>query len=149
MSNGISKPVYRKYTGEDASADDGYFVLLQDWSPCSLKCGGGTTTQQWLCVPHKNKGHPCLGDSELTKKCNEQNCPSVESSNGINLPPANPTHVNLKPIYKALPYSNRPQQFVKCFIKENDVLYKSKEFDPEKKMDIKVPGRIIMNTQSI
>jgi len=33
--------------------------------------------------------------------------------------------------------------------KENDVLYKSKEYDPLKRNDVKVPGRIIMNTQTI
>ena len=149
MGNKSSKPAVRKYTGPDASPDDGYFILLQDWSECSLKCGGGTMTQQWMCVPPKNKGKACPGDDIWTKKCNEHACPSAQLTSSITPPSKDNRHVNLPPLYKALPYSNRPQQYVKCFIKENDVLYKSKEYDPLKRNDVKVPGRIIMNTQTI
>jgi len=141
------EPKIEKYQGRGASGDDGYWILLQDWSVCSLKCGGGQQTQQWLCVPPKNHGKPCIGDSLRSKPCNIQACPSV-SEKAIELK-SDKTHVTLKPIYKAMPYSKRPQQFVKCLIKENDVLYKTKEYDPERKHTVKVPGRIVMNTKTI
>jgi len=147
MNNQQRGPVIVRYKGADATADDGYWVLLQDWSDCSLKCGGGTQTQQWMCVPPKNKGKPCLGNETRIKKCNEKPCPNVGFEHSL-IKKA-PHSVTLAPIYKALPFSNRPQQYIKCLIKENDVLYKTKEYDPEKKTDVKVPGRIVMNTQTI
>lgn len=141
------QPKIEKYNGRGASVDDGYWILLQDWSTCSLKCGGGEQTQQWLCVPPKNQGKPCVGVSIRRKPCNDKPCPSTTVTGIIKADDS--THITLKPIYKALPYSKRPQQYVKCLIKENDVLYKTKEYDPEKKTSIKVPGRIVMNTKTI
>ncbi len=147
LNNKANGPVIVKYKGRDASEDDGYWVLLQDWSECSVKCGGGTQEQQWICVPPRNKGKPCMGDNIRERKCNPQSCPEV-TIQGPSIP-QNPNHVNLAPIYKALPYSKRPQQYIKCFIKENDILYLTKEYDPELKKETKVPGRIVMNTQTI
>jgi len=140
-------PVIVKYKGKDASPDDGYWILLQDWSDCSLKCGGGTQLQQWMCVPAKNKGMPCLGEPIRKRKCNNQPCPSVKKDGPLIAPMKNV--VTLTPIYKAMPYSQRPQQYIKCVIKENDVLYQTTEFDPEKKEKTKIPGRIVMNTKTI
>ena len=147
MNNADKGPVIVKYKGPDASHDDGYWILLQDWSDCSLLCGGGEQIQQWMCVPPKNKGKPCIGDAERKRKCNEVACPGVTTEKAEEK--STSKHVTLPPIYKALPFSLRPQQYIKCLIKENDVLYKTIEYDPAKKTPVKVPGRIVMNTQTI
>merc|ERR1712032_371763 len=59
---------------------DGYWLLLQDWSPCSLKCGGGMSYQQWMCVPPKSGGKKCQGKSIKTKKCNTSKCPGIDAA---------------------------------------------------------------------
>jgi len=35
---------------------DGYWMLLNNWTKCTLSCGGGKSYQQWLCVPPKDGG---------------------------------------------------------------------------------------------
>jgi len=143
------QPKIEKYSGRGASGDDGYWIMLQDWSVCSVKCGGGEKIQQWMCVPPKNHGKPCIGAAIRKKVCNANPCPdTIAKKSGIEKK-NDKTHVTLKPIYKAMPYSKRPQQYVKCLIKENDVLYMSREHDPEKKHSVKVPGRVVMNTKTI
>ena len=142
------EPKIDRYAGRGASPDDGYWILLQDWSECSLKCGGGEKVQQWMCVPPKNQGKPCIGDSMRKKPCNQEACPEIGKTGAVSLK-SDSTHITLKPIYKAMPYSKRPQQYIKCYIKENDVLYKTNEYDPQKKLVSKVPGRIVMNTKTI
>lgn len=132
------------------SANDGYLILLQDWSPCSVKCGGGISTKQWMCVPPKNKGKPCPGDVIEERKCNLKPCPRAPgvlfSNDQLN---NEKDHVTLKPIYIALPFSARPQNYVECVIKESDVLYATKEYDPEQKNKVKVPARMVMNPNTI
>ena len=142
------KPVMPKIRRGGPSHDDGYMILLQDWSECSVKCGGGFSTQQWMCVPPRKKGLPCPGASIMTKPCNKKPCPSV---NGVSLglPKNDKTHVTLNPIYTALPFSSRPQNYVECEIKESDIFYVTKEFDVNKKLEVKVPARLVMNTQTI
>ena len=56
---------------------DGYWILLSDWSECTLKCGGGYRYQQWMCIPPKRGGKPCVGQAIRTKPCNRQPCPNV------------------------------------------------------------------------
>jgi len=128
-------------------ADDGYLLLLQDWSACSVKCGGGISTRQWMCVPPKNKGRPCPGETIQTRKCHKKPCPQV--INSLHLPKNDKNHVTLTPKYVALPFSKRPQSYVQCEIKENDVLYNTNEFDPNRKQKVKVPARLVMNTHTI
>ena len=49
---------------------DGYWIVLQNWSQCSLKCGGGISTLHRMCIPPKKGGKPCQGKNILTKECN-------------------------------------------------------------------------------
>jgi hypothetical protein len=53
---------------------NGKWIILQDWSECSLKCGGGTTVLHRFCVPPEGDGKPCEGDAILIKKCNTHPC---------------------------------------------------------------------------
>jgi len=90
-----------------------------------------------MCIPPKKKGHPCVGSAIRTRICNKDPCPNVGLRNTLPMPVNDETHVTLKPIYKAMSFSKRPQQYVKCQIKENDILYKSIDYDPNKKMQSK------------
>jgi hypothetical protein len=144
-----SKPLEKHYRGIDSSTDDGYWVLLSVWSQCSLKCGGGEQTQQWICFPPKNKGKPCIGESIEKRSCNQGPCPNVISGGENLIAPPKPNSTILQPVYKALPFSNSRQQYIKCVIKENDILYKTTEYDPDKRISTGIPARIVMNTRSI
>lgn len=122
---------------------DGFWLLLQDWSPCSHKCGGGTRWQQWQCVPPKNGGKPCKGPTIKTKKCNEQKCPSASELARIAALTAPEVK---KPIIKNVPISSRLQRYEKCIIKENDAFITT--FENGKKTS-KMPIRILMNNSTI
>ena len=107
---------------------DGYWILLSDWSECSLKCGGGSSYQQWMCIPPRRGGKPCVGQSIRTKPCNRHPCPNVSGLNTLQQL-ANKASEVMKPIYKLLPFTNRPQRYIKCSLKEQDVLYKTYDND--------------------
>lgn len=138
---------------------DGYWILLQDWTQCSLKCGGGTSYQQWMCVPPKKNGRKCQGKAIRTKPCNVQPCPgNLGLKNEYTKSGKTKT---LKPIIKSMPFSLRPQNYLKCIIKEFDVFYmadnpnkkeaqKLAALNPKNKTKkIKRPGRLVMNTNTI
>jgi len=101
------------------NSNDGYWITLQEWSQCSLHCGGGISTKQRMCVPPKEGGLPCEGPAILTKPCNIQPCPRVK---GIS-PNDQKYDAVKKPIVKIMPFSNRPQRYTKCIVKESDLLY--------------------------
>lgn len=139
---------------------DGYWILLQDWSQCSLKCGGGVSTYHRMCIPPKKGGKPCSGKPILTKECNKQPCPKIDHSNQ-DITSKN-TQV-MKPIVKVMPFTNVPQRYSLCKIKESDMmiyflsddpelhssnLLGSKNIDPGMK-DISIPSRVIMNNSTL
>jgi hypothetical protein len=142
--------------GKKQKIVDGYWVVLQEWTQCSLKCGGGTSTLQRMCVPPKNGGKNCDGQSVLTRPCNTQPCPSVSTTGQIQ---SNNTFV-MKPIIKVLPFSSRPQRFSKCIIKEADLMLtqESDQMTPQDNPLIKassnalptiqVPVRVVMNNKT-
>jgi hypothetical protein len=91
-----------------ADPKDGYWMVLQTWTQCSLKCGGGVSTMQRMCVPPKNGGKPCEGEAILTKKCNTAACPTV----GSDPAQAKTEQAKMgKPIVKVAPFSQRPQRY--------------------------------------
>lgn len=127
---------------------DGYWVLLQDWSSCSVKCGGGVQYQHLMCVPPKNGGKACIGKALREKPCNPQPCPSVGEAEKILLREGE-EKVN-KPIIKTMAISSRPLRYDKCHIKEGDALFTRYE----KGVGIndnpnKTPARIVMNDKTI
>jgi len=96
---------------KDHKQADGYFILLQDWSQCTLKCGGGKSYQHWMCVPPKKGGRACQGKPIRSKNCNTQPCPGHKFVPGENLINAAPElNTVLTPIIKSLPYTNRRQK---------------------------------------
>jgi hypothetical protein len=139
----ITKP---KTDLTNSSSKDGYWFLLQDWTNCTLKCGGGKQVQHWICIPPKQGGKPCEGNGIKEKPCNDNPGPGSTSQYGI----SKTSELNevAKPIIKSFPLSNRAQKFMKCVIKENDVFYLPQEGDANSFL-IKKPGRIIMNNRTI
>ena len=80
---------------------DGKWVILQDWSTCTLACGGGTQTLHRLCVPPKLGGLPCEGEEVLVRNCNTQQCPDYQSVSET----VSPTRIQIMKI------SERPQRY--------------------------------------
>jgi len=135
---------------------DGRWIVLQDWTPCSLKCGGGQQTLQLICMPPERGGKPCQGESIRKRPCNTQPCPVLKS------PDEEKNAKYEKPIVKVMPISNRPIRYDKCHLKENDIfaVLKPKGFDLMEEIGkntdfihsesiVKTPVRIIMNNKSI
>jgi len=138
---------------------DGYWIVLQNWSQCTLKCGGGKSYLQRMCVPPKNGGKPCQGDQIISKDCNTNPCPKLEKK--FHIINSNNSTI-LKPIIKIMPFSSRPQRYSKCVIKEGDILYtknyKSKKNEyttdlggenPDCVEGEKIPIRVVMNNRTI
>ena len=127
---------------------DGYWILLQDWSSCTKFCGGGTKTLHRMCVPPKKGGQPCEGEPIITRKCNLKPCPG--GPNVIELPHKNDTKVELvEPNMRVLPFSDRPQRYDKCHLKESDLLLtESLPTNGGRKSNvehIQMPVRVVMN----
>lgn len=158
---------------QDAKPRDGYWVTLQEWSQCSKKCDGGSSTFHRMCVPPRNGGKPCVGETVITKKCNTKPCPMPEKSDddpsNVDDPSNNPfgskkanTVEVRQPIVKVLPFTDRPQRFSLCKVKESDLFMFQDGTDPNKMEDpmfkgknlqdiggIKVPCRVVMNTKTL
>ena len=89
---------------KNGAKNDGKWIILQDWSQCSLACGGGKQYLQRMCIPPQNGGAPCVGQSVMERKCNTHPCPNIithETKQSENLP----TVVKMQQI------SSRPQRF--------------------------------------
>ena len=143
--------------GAKQQITDGYWIVLQEWTQCSLKCGGGTSTLQRMCVPPKSGGAPCEGQPVMTRPCNPQPCPNVAGTNPLQS--GNNTTV-LKPLVKILPFSLRPQRYSKCIIKEADLMLtqnneqSDQQDNPLLKANsnevpsMQIPVRVVMNNKT-
>lgn len=138
---------------------DGYWITIQEWSMCTLKCGGGKSYFQRMCVPPVENGKPCQGESVLVKDCNRQPCPDIGGKGGKQNTDTFKTK-SLKPIVKIMPFSARPQRYSKCVIKESDMMYTKKmnkndsttsnmKVDEKNEEEMQVPVRVIMNNRTI
>ena len=110
--------------GKIFSPKDGRWILLKNWSQCSLKCGGGQQFQQWMCIQPRPGGKPCVGSPILTRECNINPCPKY----GISKKESNfEEEIELKPIIETRPFSQRKQQRILCKIRETHWLKKLME----------------------
>lgn len=112
-------------THKNQTLIDGYWITIQNWTQCSLKCGGGTSTLQRMCIAPKNGGAPCKGESIITKPCNTQPCPEIFKASQ-----KNGNETIKKPIIKSLALSKKPQRYLKCKIKESDLMLFFNVSDP-------------------
>jgi hypothetical protein len=56
----------------------------------------------------------------------------------------------ITPVYKMLPFSNRPQRYIRCLIKEGDVLYRDYSQPLIGGEDaVKIPARLVMNNNTL
>ncbi len=139
-------PKIERYEGPDARPYlDGYWILLWDWSQCTLKCGGGLQYQQWMCVPPKKDGRPCLGEAIRKKPCNINPCPKFLGYDGKK----KKEELTLTPIIKSMPFSARPQRYIKCEVKESDVFYLRYDTAENIGKPVKYPARLILNNRTI
>jgi hypothetical protein len=135
---------------------DGRWIVLQDWTGCNLKCGGGELSLHLICMPPEEGGKQCEGAAIRKKPCNPEPCPVLTADKNKNNKPQYE-----KPIIKVMPFSNRPTRYDKCHLKENDILMILKpqglnllnEITNPKFLDSeaaqKLPARITMNNKSI
>jgi len=150
----------KKIKEDPTGVKDGYWLTLQEWSQCSKKCDHGTSTYQRMCIPPKNGGKPCQGEAILVKPCNPQPCPKVTGTNE-DLKNRENTVIN-KPIVKIMRFTNTPQRYTLCKIKESDMMIFDDGTDPIKQNEplfqgkdinaiggIKIPSRVIMNLKTL
>ena len=137
---------------------DGYWIVLQSWSTCTRACGNGTQTLHRMCVPNKTGGKPCDGPAILNRPCNVAPC-----SSELNLYQGNNTNRTTiaEPQMHVLPFSDRPQRYDKCVLKESDMLMTvdvdSKTMQVEggslqsgqMREKIQIPVRVVMNNETI
>ena len=141
---------------------DGRWVLVQDWTQCSLKCGGGMKYQQYVCIPPKFGGRQCEGEAVRSMSCNSHPCPDPSNINldidiittNILSPGNNQNNKNstiiLPAVVKTMAVSDRPLQYDKCYLKESDGLM-IKEDDMTKNMVNKprIAVRLVLNNKTL
>ncbi len=143
----IKTPRIERYYGPGHNLDlDGFWVLLNNWSQCTLKCGGGLQYQQWQCQPPLQGGKPCQGMPIRTRPCNIKPCPSVS---GYNPYAKKKDEQIVKPIIKSMPWSSRYQRYIECEVKETDVLYIKWDVPTKMGEPVKYPGRMVMTNSTI
>eukprot|EP00744_Colponema_vietnamica_P000625 GILI01001097.1.p2 GENE.GILI01001097.1~~GILI01001097.1.p2 ORF type:complete len:718 (+),score=300.49 GILI01001097.1:103-2256(+) len=122
----------------DGVPQDGKWIMVQDWSKCSVSCGGGVSVRQRFCVPPKNGGKNCEGEATEVRKCNTEPCPAPT----INLPPiTNPPQVRVMPI------NTSPGRYEECVIKEGSMFVQTDANGASP--PAKVPAHVILNNRTL
>ena len=143
--------------GNQKNPYDGYWILIQDWSQCTLKCGGGLQYQQLVCMPPKLNGKQCEGPAVRTRACNNQICPTIldneikvdKGFSYLNSEYNLTNRTELPPIVKVMPISKRPSRYDKCHIKEDDsMMVKNDQTTKSFAVLPKVPVRIVLNDKT-
>ena len=150
IGNDISEDKPSRVIDEDINEpglgpNDGYWIMLQDWSQCTQKCGGGKQVRQLQCIPPKKGGKPCQGSPIRERPCNTQPCPEPKLLSQVIKREENPLKNLMSsnaPIVKMMPISQRPQRYDKCHIKDTDASYINEK-------GVRVPIRLVMNNKSI
>jgi len=144
-----------KNANKKAGMTDGYWTTIQEWSQCNMRCGGGEEVFQRLCVPPKDGGKPCEGESVLRRPCNTQPCQSLYDTESNQKSGSNKTST-LPTIVKVMAFSTRPQRYSKCIIKESDMMFRNdpkhrtnNAINPTTAPNIQIPVRVVMNNRTI
>ncbi len=115
------------------------WINLQEWSSCTLACGGGSQTLHRFCL-RSAEGPSCKGEAIITRPCNTQPCQNVTDE--IIDTKLLPTEIRIVPV------SLRPQKFKKCILKEEDMNIIRYDFS-NLKLPPRIPSRVIMNNRTI
>jgi hypothetical protein len=115
------------------------WVNLQEWSSCTLACGGGSQTLHRFCLKAPNS-LSCEGSSVITRPCNTQPCANVTDE--VIESEMLPTEIRI------IPVSLRPRRFTKCVVKEEDM--DIVRYDIGKlKIPPRIPSRVIVNNKTL
>lgn len=146
----VSEMTQPKIEVQPGTPVDGYWVLLQDWSQCTLHCGGGLQYKQMMCVPPKKGGLPCSGPAVLTRPCNTKPCPRaiIRTAEGKMAEPEKVDLGNIK--IRMMPISTRKLRYDRCYLKEDDALMVKDDTSTEGLQVLpKVPVRIVLNDLTV
>ena len=116
------------------------WIIRQDWSQCTVTCGGGTQTLQRECIPPRDGGRPCDGDAILNRPCNTQTCGSavIDSvEEGVE---------TLPEILQVNQVSGRYQEFEEGVKKEGDLEWMNLDIDGSGLA--RFPVRAVLNTNT-
>ena len=128
--------------------NDGYWVILKNWSNCDKACGGGIQSLQLSCIPPKLNGKPCLGPDIRTRSCNNNPCPAVSNEQGKES--QDKTEDKLPVIVRAMSISKRKNRYDKCYLKESDALMvKDDESTQSFAIKPKIPIRLVLNDKTL
>ncbi len=98
-AKGTYTSIMAKYLVSNKDSFEPYWKVLQDWSTCSLKCGGGSQVLQRICIKPNNSKASCKGKDTLERSCNTQPCDEHERNSKT-----------LNPIIKQMKLSNTYQK---------------------------------------
>ena len=129
-------------------------VILKDWSPCNLACGGGQSFLQLMKFDAKQGGNDCkTKETVLKRDCNTQACPTVNQMVNVKNELAKLEDVREKGsmLVKSVAISKRPQRYDKCHLKESDALMEKRGENTSASKDEfpLVPVRLVMNEKTI
>ena len=125
---------------------DGKWIILQDWTQCSVVCGDGVQYQQRICIPPKVHGAPCQGKAVLQKVCHRVKCPETRNTDLV------PDTSTIGPLIRhtiitSAPISTKPLRSEYCQIKETFALLIVKDLETKDKSQILI--RLVMNLNTV
>ena len=103
-SSGVPNKCNYIFIIEAKKKPESKWILLQDWSQCTLACGGGKSYRHRFCV-QPTGANACIGTSIEEKPCNSQPCNIIEDV--IN----SDKKTQLAPIVVLMRISNKPAKF--------------------------------------
>ena len=128
---------------------DGRWVVLQDWSQCSLACNGGVSLLQRYCVDPVGSGRPCAGGAILSKPCNTHKCkPPVHNVKYTSGSKVGQVEVTVEaPRLKVMQASKRYQRTETCIVKEGDLDWMREDLGAKGQYP-RFPVRAILNNRT-
>ena len=128
----------KKYLNFEGKIEGGW-LILQDWSQCTLACGGGRQYLQRMCIKEKNNNQPCSGPTILTKECNKQLCPDENEKNEKKR--------NLQLLMQTVRVSRGMPKYEACVIKQGSMAVLME--DSIALIKPRIPVTVILNNKTI